>query len=365
MAATEQEKEELLYSDKKIETNISKCPNCGGNATFSAKLQKMKCGYCGSVFDIVNEEKVTEKDITDLINNGKAWTNTEVYQCQTCGAKTIISKTEVAHTCSFCGTTNVVKTKELSGIKPQGVIPFKLDKDAASTVAKNWAKKKFFAPNDFKKSANAENIHGVYNPAFTFDSVTSSKYSGRLGKTETYTTTVNGKTVTHSTTKYFDISGSQDMEFNDLIIQASSTIPDGTLTKISPFPTQDAPAYKEEYLHGFSASTYSKSGEQCWKEGQTEMKKQIEAKILKKYDYDIKVSFNLSTNFAKNKYKFVLVPVYVGHFNYKAKLYNFFINGFSGKMTGKSPVSPIKVFFFILGILVIIAGIIWLSSILE
>lgn len=357
--------EEKLYSDKKLATDISKCPNCGGNATFSAKEQKMKCKYCGTLFEVENTQKVSENDIIDLLNNGKAWKSTEVYQCKTCGAKTIISKTEVAHTCSFCGTTNVVKTSELSGIKPHGIVPFKLDKEEASKVAKNWAKKKLFAPNKFKKSVNAENLHGIYNPAFTFDSNTKSTYSGTLGKNETHTSSVNGKVVTHTTVRYFNISGMDETNFNDVIVQASSTIPDGTLNKISPFPTDDAPVYKEEYLHGYSASTYSKDGKTCWDKGKTEMKKQIEAKILRKYTYDIKASFNLSTSFAKNKYKLILVPVYVGHFNYKNKLYNFFINGFNGKMTGKSPVSPFKVMLLILAIILAAVGIFLLASILE
>ena len=100
---TEVALEEKLYSDKKLATNISKCPNCGGNAVFSAKDQKMKCNYCGSLFKVENEQKVCENDILDLLNNGKVWNSTEVYQCKTCGAKTIISKPKLPTPVPFAG----------------------------------------------------------------------------------------------------------------------------------------------------------------------------------------------------------------------------------------------------------------------
>lgn len=355
----------LLYQDNSLDTSISKCPNCGGEAVYSAKHQKMRCKYCKSLFEIENYEKVKENDIVDLINKGSVWKDTNVYQCKSCGAKAIFSKQEVTHTCAFCGTSNVIKTEELPGIKPQGIVPFKVDKHQASIIARKWAKKQIFAPNSFQKSAKAENIKGVYNPAFTFDSVTVSSYNGTLGKNYTTTHYVKGRAVTTTHTKYFKINGTHNANFDDLIVQASSNIPNNTLTKISPFPTNDAPKYKAEYLHGYEASTYSKDGNTCWQESQAKMKQQIEAQILKRYDYDIKASLNVATKFTKNTYKFILVPVYVGHYNFKQKLYNFYINGENGKMTGKSPISKIKVLLTCLAVILIIVGIFFLANLLA
>ena len=130
---------------------------------------------------------------------------------------------------------------------------------------------------------------------------------------------------------------------------------------ISPFPTNDAPAYRTEYLRGYSASTYNKDGAQCWNECKDLIKTDIERQILRKYDYDIKSYLNVKTAILKQKYKYILVPVYVGHYKYKGKLYNFFINGSTGKITGKTPISAWKVFFTVLISLAIVAGIVVLS----
>ena len=354
MSETAQNK---LYTDEKLDTSVYKCPNCGGEAVFDAELQKMRCLYCDSTFEVKNEEKVTEKSIDDLLNNAKVWDEAEVYQCKTCGAKEILNKQEVAMTCPFCGTNNIVKTEELPGLKPQGVVPFKISKERAGRIATNWARRKFWAPNAFKKSASPEKLAGLYNPVFTFDAETSSTYDGQLGKNYTTVRYINGKPITEVHTRYFYIKGSKNITFDDYIIQASSNLNTNTIKEISPFPTNDAPVYKTEYLRGYSANTYNKDGKQCWNECQNLMKYDIEKAILSKYDYDIKSYLNIKTAYLKQKYKFVLVPLYVGHCKYKNKLYNFFINGSTGKITGKTPVSGWKVFLAVLFGILLVGGI--------
>jgi len=335
---------EKISADAKLKTTVFKCPNCGGEAEFDAKTQKLHCLFCGGYYEIENEEKVVENELTELLNNAKVWNEAEVYQCKSCGAKEILEKNEVATACPFCGTNNVVRVEDLPGLKPQGVVTFKIEKNNAGEIATTWARKAFWAPRDFKKSANPENIHGVYNPVFTFDVETKSSYKGRLGE---YYTTHNGKsTQTH--VRYFNIAGDQNLNFDDFIVQASSTMPQKSITKISPFPTNGAPAYQPEYLRGYSASAYNKDGAVCWEQCKEMMRVEIENRILSRYHYDVKDYLKVTTSYYHPKYKYILVPVYVGNYTYRSKLYNFYINGSNGKITGSTPKSFWKIFFAVL-----------------
>lgn len=356
MIETNEKLEQKLYSDDNVKVTTYKCPNCGGEAIFEPNSQKMKCLYCGGLFEIDNKTIVKERELDELLSSGDVWEEADVYQCKTCGAKEIISKQEVNIKCSFCGTSNIIKSEELPGIKPQGVTPFKLDKNKASAIAVKWAKKKLYAPRNFKKSVKAENIHGVYNPVFTFDAQTISTYRGTLGKNYTRTRYVNGKAVSEIETRYFNISGSQDLLFDDLLVQASTTIPSGIIKDIEPFPTKNAIVYQTEFLRGYSANTYNKSGRDCWDECKSIMHNRIEMAILKRYDYDIKISLSVDTKYFNQQYKYILVPVYVGHYSYKEKLYNFYVNGYNGRIGGKTPVSKLKVSFTVLLILLFIVG---------
>lgn len=353
--------EQKLYQDKKSGTTTFKCPNCGGEAKFSPKKQKMVCNYCGCAFEVKLDDKIAENKLDDLLKKAVVWKDVEVYQCESCGAKEIISKQDVAMKCPFCGTSNIIKSDELAGLKPQGVVPFKLEKAEVSTIAKKWVKKKWLAPNKFRNSAEAENIKGVYSPVFTFDSDTKSSYEGQLGKNYTTTTYINGKPTTTVHTRYFHVSGNHDDKFDDLLIPASSRISTQDLAKIEPFETNDATAYKTELLRGYTATTYSKDGETCWTECQQEMNRIIEINILKNYDYDVKSYLNITTDYLNSTYKFVLLPIYVGAHTYNKKVYNFYVNGVTGKITGKAPYSGVKITFLVLGILLVLGAIIWLA----
>ena len=176
------------------ETEIAKCPACGAKMEFDPKSQKLLCPYCGTDVEIKANDS-QELDFLNMLNSSKnTWGNeTHVFRCNNCGAKEVVSKHEIAKECPFCGTTNIVSTEELSGLKPNGIVPFQITKETAVDLATKWARKRFFAPSAFKKSAKPEKVKGTYSPAFTFDAQTKSSYYGRLGRYYYRTVMRNGK----------------------------------------------------------------------------------------------------------------------------------------------------------------------------
>ncbi len=340
-------------------TDTSSCPLCGGRLVYSPADRALKCEYCGGKGQIDMSRYGEELDFVNLINaENNTWSNeTHVFRCNNCGAKTVISKHDISKKCPFCGTTNVVQTEELCGLKPNAVLPFLLDKKQACQSAVKWAKKRLFSPRKFKKDVYPEEIEGNYIPAFTFDSQTVTHYSGTLGKTRTRTVRVNGKTVTKTYTQWFRISGTYEMSFDDILVQASETVSQKDSNKLSPFDTNESQAYSSDFLLGFSATQYSKSGQQCWEQARDIMQQEVKAAILSQYTYDTEgpISLNMSCN--NITYKYVLLPLYVGHYSYAKKLFNFYVNGRSGKVTGKAPVSPLRVAIAVLLGLAVVAGI--------
>ena len=100
----------------------------------------------------------------------------------------------------------------------------------------------------------------------------------------------------------------------------------------------------------------------CWKSAKDKMDGYIRQGILSNYSYD-KVSYlNVSTTHSNVTYKYVMLPVYVGSYKYKKKLYNFFVNGNTGKTTGRTPISAFKIILTVLLGLALIAGIYFLAS---
>lgn len=339
-------------------TETAQCPACGAKMVFDPEKQKLLCPYCGSLTEIDMSKISHEIDFNVLLSQPQNnWgEETHVFKCNNCGAKEVLSKNEIAKDCPFCGTTNIVVTEELSGLKPNGVVPFAISKDKATEFVTTWARKKFFAPSAFKKSAKPENIKGTYSPAFTFDTETRSTYFGRLGKYYYRTVRRNGKQERIREIRYFNVAGNYNLQFDDILVQASDKISQKNLDNMRPFDTQESKEYSTEFLHGYSAQSADKKGQDCWVTAQQIANSEIRSRILRKYTYDVVDYLNVNTAFCNVTYKYVLLPIYVGHCNWKQKLYNFFVNGKNGRVTGKTPVSALKVAIMILLGLAVVVG---------
>lgn len=330
---------------KNVSTEMIKCPACGGNMVFDPETQMLYCPHCDTKQTFKQSFGAKEIDILQGFDDNRKWGKEEAvcFRCDNCGAKVVLNKGETAKGCPFCGTAHVQKVEELDGLKPNALLPFLFGIEKAVNIVKNWAKKKLYAPSDFKTNLKTEKVKGVYTPCFTFDSKTTSRYVGRIGD---YHTRVVGSGKNRRTETYVvwrNISGTYYEGFDDVLITAGSKFDQQKLNKISPYQTCGAREYDENYMLGFMAYHYDKEITDCWAEAKRTMDSVIKKEILSQYHYDVLSYINVSTSHEAVTYKYVMLPVYVGHFDYKKKLYNFYVNGTSGKVLGKTPVSALKV----------------------
>lgn len=340
-------------------TAVMKCPACGADMIYDAESGKLLCEHCGTQKEI--ESKTSEElDFERLLTDKGGWDESHVFRCENCGAQEVLDKNEIAKQCPFCGATNIVETSELPDIRPNAVVPFRVALKDAATAVKTWVRKRLFAPQKFRKSAKPEKMKGVYMPSFSFDSQTHSYYTAVLGKHYYVTRRVNGKTVQEQRTRYFTVSGNYEMFFDDVLIQASGTIDQKSLNKLQPFQTNDSREYTKEYLSGYTATQNTKSGLECWEEAKGVIGNRLQSAILSQYVYDVVSSFRISTQYSGITFKYILLPVYVGHCKWHTKIYNFFVNGLNGKVTGKAPISPLKVFITVLIAAGVIVGLYFL-----
>lgn len=348
-------------NSEEIDAESIKCSGCGSNMVFNPESQTLECPHCGTRQEFGSDIFAVEQDILDGFEKANQWLSSEttVFECDNCSAKVVLGAGETAKSCPFCGTAHVRKTEELAGVKPNAVIPFSITGETALDFSKKWAKKRFFAPRQFKKNLCAENVKGVYSPCFTFDSSTTSFYEGRIGRT--YTRTVgSGKNKRVETyTVWRNISGVYNHAFDDLLISAGSKLNQGKLDKISPFNTTASKEYDKKYMLGFMAYHYDESLENCWKDAKDKMDARIRRGVLSNYVYDKVAYLNISTTHTDVKFKYVMLPVYVGNFSYKKKLYNFYVNGSTGKVFGKTPKSALKIgLMVLLGVAILLGAIV-------
>ncbi len=158
-----------------------KCPCCDGAIQFDSATQKMKCPYCDTEFDVdtlkgYDEELKDEKPSEmEWATPGGSWAEGETaglhtYSCKSCGGEIVGDDTMAASACPFCGNPIVLTGQFAGALRPDLIIPFKLDKKAAKAKLQEHLKGKTLLPRVFRSQNHIDEIKGVYVPFWLYDS---------------------------------------------------------------------------------------------------------------------------------------------------------------------------------------------------
>ena len=342
-----------------LDSEYVKCDGCGNNMRFDPDRQMLYCEYCGGEKQL-KKDQAKELDFLSASVETQDWQEeTRVFRCENCGAKTILDKTQTASACVFCGSPHVISTEELPGIKPNAVLPFAFGEEEAKANYKKWAKKKLFCPSSFKKELAMRSIRGIYTPCWTFDSQVFSTYEGRVGERYTVTVGTGKNRHTEVRTRWFFIRGNYNQRYDDVQVDCGPHITSKIFEKLKPFHTNGGTQYNSGFLMGYSADHYNKDINTAFCIAKDKMIADMKRKIQDKHNADVVDYINVYPDFTAVTYKYVLIPVYTGAFQYKKKLYNVYMNGTNGKTTGKLPLSPIRITICTLIVLAIIGLILY------
>lgn len=341
---------------KSRQSSYAQCPSCGAVMSFDPKTNSLKCDYCNTLKKLDASLFARRKEYNENSElEFEVWGEVNHFRCATCGAVSVLPNYEMSPECPFCNSGNLIAETDIKGLCPTGVLPFKIDKNDAGLKYKDFIKKKWLAPRKLRKNFKVASMKGIYMPTFNFTSDTSTNYEGRLGKYY-YVTVGSGKNRhTERRIRYFSVSGSLNKYFEDLQFEVSTHIEQKDLRKLGFFDVSNALEYDRDYFAGFSSERYTESLDDTWAKAVEDMRGKIKQTILAQYNADVVDYLNLDTEFCNRRYQYLLVPVWKCSYKFKEKIYNFFINGRSGKTTGKAPLSPLKVLVLaVLGLAVII-----------
>ncbi len=328
-----------------------KCPMCGGKMDYDPTTKGLYCPFCEYKQEIENDEYAMEQDFEDAEATGNCdWgVETKVVICKSCGAQTVYDALQTSGTCPYCGSNQVMEAQAQNTLAPNGICPFEIDKQTASANFKRWLSKKLFAPSKAKKSAEADKFTGLYLPYWTFDADTYTRYTAKYGIDRTYT---DSRGETHTTTDWYYTSGNYDRFIDDELVIATDRHENSMLRQIEPFYTDRSVQYKPEYIAGFVSERYSKGLADSWDTASAQIKQklksEIERKVLREHGADHVNIQSMVTDYSNKQYKYLILPVWLSSFRYNSKIYNFCVNGQTGKVGGRSPVSPIRVIIAIL-----------------
>ncbi|MGL4598279.1 MAG: hypothetical protein ACRCYO_12155 [Bacteroidia bacterium] len=344
-----------------------KCHDCGALLRFDPGVSSLSCEYCGAKNDITEEMKpvqVEEIDFETFINNAVAQADTmdvATVKCDNCGASTSLRPNVTSDACPFCDTPLIIRGGSVSHIiRPKYMLPFSIDKKKSLELFSDWIHKLWFAPNALKKTAKNDRLRGLYIPYWTYDSQTVTNYSGMRGThyyvTETYT--VNGQTQTRSVrrTSWSPASGTVYGKFDDVLINASNSLPEKYVNELEPWDLHQLTGFNEQFISGFVSEQYQLDVKAAFEKAKERMEPPIRTLIRSDIGGDEQQILNMDTAYNAVTFKHILLPIWLSAYKYNNKVYRFMINGRTGEVQGERPYSAWKITFLVLGILAVIGA---------
>ncbi|MCI9414812.1 MAG: hypothetical protein HFJ79_06535 [Clostridiales bacterium] len=351
-----------------VETANFPCEGCGSQMVFDPDTQQLKCIHCGALSPLSSqllEAPEYRYDPAADTHTAPDWETlgSQAVRCAGCGATTLIPADEMTAACPFCGSYYVVEQDAVTvGILPETLIPFRISRQKALALFAQWARKRFWAPKAFKKGRHAaEKLTGQYLPYWTFDAGLSTDYAGQGGKDYTVTRTrrVNGKTQTYTVTqtRWYPVSGIRRMDFDDTPVCGTRLLDTGLIEGLGAYSTKMLSRYSPAFLAGFSATRYDVSLSDAWKAASDTMQNRMQNTVESELGYDHYRNMSYDHLFTGIRFKHILLPVWISAYSYKNKLYHFLVNGETGHVTGKAPVSALKVVLTLLAVSAAVGGI--------
>ena len=323
-----------------------KCPNCGGAVEFNAGAQKMKCPYCDTEFEmesLAGYDKESAEAAKDDLNwntdDISEWTEDEAtglrsYICKSCGGEIIGDENMAATSCPYCDNPIVVTGTVAGALKPDYIIPFKLDKKAAKEKFNEHLAGKKLLPKAFKEQNHIDEIKGVYVPYWLFDSKATASMRYKATRNRLWT---SGEKDYHETS-YYGIVREGELSFEHIPHDGSTKMPDDLMESIEPFDFSQAVPFQQAYFAGYMADKYDVDEKQSAERIGERVKKATENSFLHTvHGFDSVIPDGGSVQLINGKTSYAMYPVWILTTKWKDETYLFAMNGQTGKFVGNLP----------------------------
>ena len=137
---------------------------------------------------------------------------------------------------------------------------------------------------------------------------------------------------------------------------ASKGVHADLLRKIEPFPTTtDLKPYDPGFLSGWVVEQYQIDLVAAAQNARSIMDGKLEQLCGQQVPGDTYRDLQVNANYAGQTFKHILVPVWVLAYTYGSQTYQVVINGYTGTIAGKHPLSWVKILLAVIAVLVVLA----------
>lgn len=323
-----------------------KCPCCDGAVSFDTDSQRLKCPYCGTEFDIetvLSYGEDLDADSDDNMNwqtkPTAEWQENETaqlgtYVCNSCGGQIVGDENTASTKCPYCGNPVVVMGKVSGMLKPDCVIPFKVDKKAAVEALSEYYKGKRLLPKVFKDRNRIEEVKGLYVPVWLFDTEADAHIRYKATKNRMW----SDSRFDYVETSFYSITRQGSLSFANVPVDGSTKMDDELMESVEPYDFSEAVDFNAAYLAGFLTDKYDVDAETSIERANQRIKRSTEEAFASTvHGYSSVVPASSSISFENGSSKYALYPVWLLCTDWNGQKFHFAVNGQTGKVAGDLP----------------------------
>lgn len=337
------------------------CEACGGALQFDTTSQNIVCEFCGTEYakdhftlkkeveemeafereqnNIIKEDAKVDWRIEGFVKERESLDGQTGYSCTSCGAEIVSDQNTVATECMYCGNPVVLNDNSTGMLKPDLIIPFKINKAQAEKTLKEFYNKKFLLPKAFKDKNRISKITGMYVPFWLY----SGQGSGYIQADGRKVRTHRSGDIETTTTSHYNVIREGTLNFNKVPVDASIKMEDRYMDGLEPFNYNDLVEFEPTYMAGFFGDKFDVNVDECAVRAEkrvTESTKNIMSSTIK--GYTSAPLTNSDIKLVANDVRYALLPVWVLNTKYNDVMYHFAINGQTGKVSGDLPIDKNK-----------------------
>lgn len=324
-----------------------KCPSCDGALSFDATLQKMKCPYCNTEFEVealkeldaMQQQEKPSEFAWETQPEGQ-WSEEETasirsFICNSCGGEILGDQNTAATSCPYCDNPVVMSAQFTGTLRPDLVVPFQLDKNQAKAALEKHMSKKPLLPKLFKSKNRIESIQGIYVPFWLFDTEADATIRYRATRIQHW----SDANYNYTRTSHYSLLRSGSLGFNDVPVDGSSKMSNDLMESIEPYDISKAVDFQTAYLAGYLADKFDVEAEDCKARANDRIKASTESAFASTtVGYTTVIPEHTNIQLRGGRVRYGLLPVWILTTQFNNKCYTFAMNGQTGKMVGDLPI---------------------------
>jgi hypothetical protein len=268
-----------------------------------------------------------------------------LFTCSQCGASTVVEPGRTSEQCPFCGANALLAAAEdREMLAPQGILPMRRPAATIAADLARWLKQGFFVPDDLAHVARDRRLRPVYVPCWSFNATVNARWKARVA-------------VGSGRSRRWEWRTGERIFFYTHHLQPGTrSLPEDLLRKAEPFDMQLVREYQPAFLAGWTAGSYDVSLAQASLEGREAMLKDAAKQLQFKAapGHDISELSVTSSEFTGMTFQLVLLPVWLGDYQYQKRRYRVLVNGQTGEVAGDRPTDWVKVALVALAGLIVV-----------